>query len=165
MVKLDQNGKELWTRLDTLIYFNSGLQSHDWSGVSVLSTGGIVTAGSITLIYDDLPPEYSHTVGWLMKVDNCGCIVPGCNPKVETNLIAKSQSVKVYPNPVADYVTIESDSKFDVELYDFNARKLFGVLNQQSGYKLDMKTLLPGSYVVRVKTNDHNIYSKVIIKK
>lgn len=165
MIKLDQNGKELWTRLDTAIYFSPGSQTHDWSGVSVLSTGGIITAGSITLIYDDLPPEYSHTVGWVMKVDKCGCIVPGCNPKVETSSISQLQSVKLYPNPAADYVTIESDSKFDVELYDFNARKLFGVLNQQSGYKLEMKTLLPGSYVVRVKTNEHSIYNKVIIKK
>ena len=65
-------------------------------------------------------------------------------------------AVKVYPNPVKDQLTVEADNLSEVEVYDMLGQKMVGRsgLNGASQVNIDMSTLSPGVYTVRVHGNN-----------
>ena len=57
-----------------------------------------------------------------------------------------------YPNPVTDKLTISylSDNQFDISLYSLSGRKLVSKTNVVSGNSIDVSSLLPGVYVLKI---------------
>lgn len=76
----------------------------------------------------------------------------------------EKETVKIYPNPTADfvYVKLNSKSKIDeVEIYDFAGRLVLKTKLQSD--KLDLRTLSQGTYMITFKNPD--IKPIKIIKK
>ena len=76
----------------------------------------------------------------------------------------EKETVKIYPNPTADfvYVKLNSKSKIDeVEIYDFAGRLVLKTKLQSD--KLDLRTLSQGTYMMTFKNPD--IKPIKIIKK
>ncbi|MDH6252885.1 hypothetical protein M2347_002612 [Chryseobacterium sp. H1D6B] len=70
--------------------------------------------------------------------------------------------VKIYPNPAADMLTINSDTAIEtVEVFDMSGRKLAVGM---SGNKVDVRNLPSGNYMIKIK-NKSGILSKQFIKK
>jgi hypothetical protein len=70
--------------------------------------------------------------------------------------------VKIYPNPVSDILTINSDAAIEtVEVFDMSGRKLPVGMN---GNKADVRNLPSGTYTIRIKTKN-GMLSKQFIKK
>jgi hypothetical protein len=76
-----------------------------------------------------------------------------------------SNSIKIYPNPTGNYVTIESKS--DVEINAVSIYSMLGnrVMNRQqiTGDILDLTELQPGTYIIQLHT-DKGIISEKILK-
>lgn len=83
--------------------------------------------------------------------------------------LEKEDQVKVYPNPAADFVTIENRSgkagKYIISLTDMQGR---AVLKNETAisttYKVDLSLLKPGAYLLKLQHQEIQ-FSKVIIKK
>lgn len=75
------------------------------------------------------------------------------------------ESIKIYPNPAKDFLTVELPKKvkaFTVEITDLSGRSLFSVENQS---KINVFTLVNGTYLCTVKTENESVTRKVIIEK
>lgn len=81
-----------------------------------------------------------------------------------TDDITKS-TVKIYPNPVVDFVSIKHSSKIDaVEVYNVTGQKVgISKWNAASG-TMDMRNLAPGIYIIKVKTGN-DVKAVKVIKK
>ncbi|MFP3590712.1 M28 family peptidase [Chryseobacterium sp. SIMBA_038] len=75
------------------------------------------------------------------------------------------ESVKVYPNPAKDVLNVELPKKvkdFSLEITDVSGRTLFSVQNQT---KINVSSLVNGTYLCTVKTDNESVTRKVIIEK
>lgn len=75
------------------------------------------------------------------------------------------ESVKVYPNPAKDVLNVELPKKvkdFSLEITDVSGRTLFSVQNQT---KVNVSSLVNGTYLCTVRTDNESVTRKVIIEK
>ncbi|PLX05777.1 MAG: hypothetical protein C0596_18975 [Marinilabiliales bacterium] len=70
----------------------------------------------------------------------------------------------VYPNPAHDYIYIENieNNKTQIEVYNSTGQKIIEASNMQ---KIDISSLTPGLYVVKIKTTGSYFNSKSIRSK
>ncbi|PZU80905.1 MAG: serine protease [Chryseobacterium sp.] len=74
------------------------------------------------------------------------------------NDITKVQ-VKVYPNPVKDFINITSDSKINsVEIYDYLGR----LIKTDSSNKINISQFSKGNYLLKIKTSSGQTIEKFI---
>ncbi|WP_082632535.1 T9SS-dependent choice-of-anchor J family protein [Chryseobacterium sp. IHB B 17019] len=79
-----------------------------------------------------------------------------------TSETSNKEQVGIYPNPATDFITIKSKSEIiSTEVYDATGRK---VSSQPKSDKVDVRNLLPGSYILNVNTKEGKTSSKFIKK-
>lgn len=84
---------------------------------------------------------------------------------------SNSGHFKLYPNPAADYTLLSFPQQIKaaaVEVYDIQGRIVINnKINAMAGgqYRLSTSQLLPGSYIVHLKTDDGIIYQRLLIHK
>jgi hypothetical protein len=103
--KISDQGDSLWCTCLTPPDNTEGVVEP--GGVVVLPSGSAVCVAR----YDKYVPSPAKTYGWLIKVDNDGCVDTLCELSAVFSPLAQS-SVKVYPNPAVSYVKILFDSYF-----------------------------------------------------
>ncbi|SIQ02192.1 Por secretion system C-terminal sorting domain-containing protein [Chryseobacterium sp. RU37D] len=78
----------------------------------------------------------------------------------ETNI---SRDVSIYPNPAADYITVQSKQKIaGVEIFDVSGRK---ILSSDKTDRINLSSLLKGTYILNVKKADGTSSTHKFIKK
>ncbi len=81
----------------------------------------------------------------------------------------KGSGIAVYPNPVADLLTIDFDksakNNFDLRLINASGAVVFqeNQINNVSHFTIDTKSFAAGLYLLELKNND-NIYRKTLVK-
>lgn len=101
-------------------------------------------------------------VGALQHFAVASTTVLGVNEATSQNSL---ESVKVYPNPAKDVLNVELPKKvkdFSLEITDVSGRTLFSVQNQT---KVNVSSLVNGTYLCTVKTDNESVTRKVIIEK
>lgn len=77
--------------------------------------------------------------------------------------IFSSNSVSVYPNPVRDYLSIETKYALKkIEIYNMTGQQIYA--NPQPDFQVSMSSLKPGIYFLKIETNA-GIDVKKIIKE
>lgn len=85
------------------------------------------------------------------------------NTIVSIEYTENSMTLKVYPTPVRDYLTVESSETIRIiELFDFQGRLLRKVDINSEIYNLNMSSYSGGIYMIRVITTGRNYIQKVI---
>lgn len=72
-------------------------------------------------------------------------------------VIGENEDVLVYPNPVADYLNINSEKEFNYEIFDLNGRQLRS--GKASNHRIDFTSLPKGVYILVL---DINITKKIV---
>jgi len=131
--------------------------SFDYPDASVVPVAGLT------------PTQYSlgsnvltdNSVTNTAAIDNL--ILNFTNTTLATNEAASSDNqIGIYPNPVADLITVKSNLKVErIDIYDASGRKVSGNSNES---KINVKNLLPGTYVINIETKNGKV-SKKFIKK
>uniref|UniRef100_UPI000481D063 T9SS type A sorting domain-containing protein n=1 Tax=Kaistella palustris TaxID=493376 RepID=UPI000481D063 len=76
-----------------------------------------------------------------------------------------AKGVKIYPNPVVDFVNINFSSKIDsVEVYNVAGQKVVTKTWNAAFGTMDMRNLTPGMYIIKLKTGN-DVQSVKVIKK
>ena len=151
MLYLDQNGNEQWRKH---VKGESRKKEERLSDIKLNRDGSIVLAGTSA---EELGKE-----NW--KIVKLG-------DKQVDKLIEK-QDIRIYPNPVTDYVYVElgfeglREGAFEAEIavYDMGGRKLETVKTKNKITKINTQPLIQGAYLVVVKTNDKTANAKMIKK-
>ncbi|MBQ4819518.1 polysaccharide lyase [Aquimarina sp. MMG016] len=75
--------------------------------------------------------------------------------------IDNTKNSLVYPNPVIDILSIDDlpRSAYQIEIYDFNGKKVFSkpISSNQSKLKLDLNELLSGFYFVKILSSQQDV--------
>ncbi|AWH86901.1 T9SS C-terminal target domain-containing protein [Flavobacterium album] len=75
------------------------------------------------------------------------------------------EGLNIYPNPATSdriYITSKSSQSKDVEIYDVLGKKI--LQSTLSGKELNITSLTPGVYIIKVKEGDASATRKLIVK-
>ncbi len=179
--KVDANGNYLWDRkfeylsLDSA-YYNVYTFPHD---LKATTDGGYIVAGEATTTCSNFPScdEFIQQ-GWLLKVDACGCLVPGCDPNCIVSVEEKEEeNEKEYfrfgPNPVGDLLNLYipplpfSIKELTFSLVDMNGRKIkdFQFQYDNTTYMIDAQSLAAGNYILSLTKDGQVLQSERMVKR
>jgi Secretion system C-terminal sorting domain len=168
ILKIDSDGNEIWYR--------KYAQTHgNWcffQDVIATSDGGYFLTGSLF-------PEIDLTQDiWGMKLDDMGCLVPGCDTLTSVNNVNELVGFSVYPNPATEllniYVSIPvntgSRNAFDGSVF-FELVDIFGSVVKSfspeitdTTYMLDVADLPAGVYLLNLLFEGEFVRSEKLMK-
>ena len=97
LLKIDLNGDSLWMR--NYWYYDSYVAANAIYGATPTSDGGLVMTGLAKQGENDPQPFLASM--WLLRVDEHGCVVPGCHTVGVNEYAADlNQYFNLWPNPV-----------------------------------------------------------------
>ncbi|MCF8247703.1 MAG: T9SS type A sorting domain-containing protein [Saprospiraceae bacterium] len=98
--KISTAGDSIWTR--RYAFLVDGENEHEIYDVRETSDGGLIICGE-SFDWDD-DANYPQQ-GWLLKLDEYGCLVPGCQLSDATDEVQATKiKLSIYPNPTTDYL-------------------------------------------------------------
>lgn len=104
IAKVSEQGDSLWARY--LYYPTFQYRSHYVYDIKPASDKkGYYIAG--TSLVPEANSGEALQQGWLVKVDNYGCLVPGCHLQVYSPEAPLEDNIHLYPNPTSAYVVID----------------------------------------------------------
>jgi hypothetical protein len=166
MVKMDENGNEIWNKL----YTTSHPEIYDdyLYKVIPMPDGGFTAAGS-TFAQDTNGYWTQHA--WLLRVDSNGCYDAACSEYTAIKPVeAPKESINVFPNPTPGPIHLIKTSPFPkgtvVTLSDAAGRVL-KTLESPAGktqqvYQL-RGSLLPGVYFIKIYMDGTVQEKKVVL--
>jgi hypothetical protein len=182
--KVDSDGVFQWQRFYEYLSFDSGYFylnniAHD---MKATPDGGYIMAGQATancLEWPCLAGGDFTQQGWLLKVDGCGCLVPGCDEACTVGieedgrhpeLVSVSQFL-VGPNPARDYInvyitpTLSKREGVVLVVHDVmgNLIKSFNLKHDDTTYMLDTSSLANGEYILSLINDGFVLQTKRVV--
>ncbi len=122
-------------------------------------------------------PTLTEVCVWTMPFPPSGVIVDTssspnviftteCSNSCGTDIEELSQSwLKIYPNPVIDILTLETDhmGQLSVEISSLNGQKAYSAFMEGNSHQIDLSSYRKGIYFITVKSKDF-ITTKKIVK-
>lgn len=168
ITKVSLEGDSLWTRY--YHHVSSPVDNHYLYDVEETPDGGFIMVGQATDLLQ--AAEQPQQRAWIVKVDQHGCLVPGCHlisDISEPDAKAEIQ-VSLYPNPTSDYLNVyfrhpAMKEKAMFDLVDVSGRS---VLQFESGHGdithvVDVGDLIAGVYFLRCLVDGELVVREVVI--
>jgi hypothetical protein len=118
----------------------------------------------IVLVYDDSGNRYQRLE--IFKIKSAEADLVNESDETKEQIDDLFERIKVFPNPVKDYLKIElnqlSDITSECSLYDINGRALSSFSSTDSTYEIDLSHYAPGNYVLVLIVQDRKLQYKVI---
>ncbi len=176
LVKFNLQGEVLWERK-----FNKVPNPHDYSwpkhellDVKMTKDSGFVMVGQSINYHDDIPGHPKGQLGWLVKTDKYGCLVPGCQlydnvdtTKVDTTdtTVWVSEPVELYPNPASTnlfYYFAQPTDDFKpciAQIFNLQGQLIqeFNLSTNHVTYMIDVSQYAAGTYIFKVITPQQEI--------
>jgi hypothetical protein len=104
IAKVSTEGDSLWLRHIQFVY--SQTPHHVFNDMIQTPDGGFILVGEATNFSPDtlFPPPFQQ--GWIVKVDEHGCLVPGCHlyDSTEEPMSDLAIQLQAYPNPASEFL-------------------------------------------------------------
>ncbi|MEM6964096.1 MAG: T9SS type A sorting domain-containing protein, partial [Bacteroidota bacterium] len=161
LARVSIEGDSLWSRDFTFLGLTTHF-IHRIHDVRCTPDGGYIMCGES----DDFSPDGSGDgqKGWLIKLDEYGCLVPGCHLDTSTDNLNEAPPfvIKTYPNPTSDYLNIffkNQEGRKDgiFRLVDMNGRVVleFKADKMETTYMIDVERYMSGVYFLQyLQPND-----------
>lgn len=120
----------------------------------------------------------SYSVGQVMDTTNTGTngsVAQGVQQPFEIAVVTGIKEANgitlqysAYPNPVTDILILKIEGElktpYDISLYDMNGKLLESKKTEGSETRIDMKKLVPATYILKATCNDKEVKTFKIIK-
>ena len=164
--KIDENGIRKWVRHYT--YLEENCNKHLLYDLQETSDGGFIMCGESKDYIGDSGGEFQE--GWLLKVDEHGCLVEGCHlsDNIE-ELSTSTEYFKAGPVPASDFLNIYQtkalDNSFSYQLHDMNGKLIehFPAADFQTTFMLPVHNYVSGTYVLSLMENGKVLQSEKVI--
>ncbi len=168
LTKVSSEGEIFWQTCDSVHWDVTPTFSEESAGGHV-----VLPSGSVILIgHTDHYPPPTRTYGWMFKTDAGGCIYAPCSVGVEDEpVIVEERSVKVYPNPAQDRLTVQlpaSSSETLLTLYNQTGAVVYRGLvpATETSVELGLSALPDGLYWLEARSEGKLQFShKVLIQR
>ena len=171
LVKIDDEGIVIWDR--KYHFIDTPADTHTLNDLKATSDGGFIFCGESTdydpnLEFSEGPPQQ----GWLVKVDEYGCLVEGCQLSDNINVLEKSGAnpyFKAGPIPAGQflniYQTFNAPPNATYQLINLNGQLLesFPAMSKGTTMMLDVSKYNAGSYVLSLVNGGEVLQSQRII--
>ncbi|MFM9985646.1 MAG: T9SS type A sorting domain-containing protein [Flavobacteriales bacterium] len=179
--KVDLNGQILWVRTYSFFDFSNpaNYQMYNLANdIQMTPDGGFVCAGASRINCTNYPECTDFFMqGWILKLDACGCLVPGCDENctvavAENNEVDNQSLFLVGPNPAQDFLNIYlkeiSGVQFEdivFEIFDPSGKlvKSFSPYRGDTTYLLDTNDINSGEYLLLLKKGNELLQSQKIV--
>jgi len=114
-------------------------------------------------------PDSSTT--YVLEQNLCGVLSYDSvtvNPTLDVSNLLNERSVKIYPNPAKNEITIEnseSSGEGEVRIFNVVGQEVFYAKLNSKKQQLDISKLVVGTYILQVTANDGSRTNKVIEKE
>ncbi|MFM9985644.1 MAG: T9SS type A sorting domain-containing protein [Flavobacteriales bacterium] len=170
------NGQLMWQRFYSIVESENDI--HGAIDLKATPDGGVVFCGHASDAWSQNPNlELPAQQGWIVKLDACGCLVPGCDENCTVS-ITENESLEnqslflVGPNPAQDFLNIYLKEISGVqyvdivfEIFDLSGKlvKSFSPYKGDTTYLLDTTALESGEYVLLLKNGDKILQREKIL--
>lgn len=159
MVKVAENGDSLWMRSYNFDGINVAYELKD---IKEDLEGNLVMVGE----YRDMSSGDGGQKAWLLKVDQYGCLVPGCHVVATEDVDSNEVNLLLYPNPVDDFLSFYCSfspllKEITYFIMDNQGRLLVSPVSISSNgtHIFSVKSLPAGSYFLHLAYNNHILKS------
>ncbi|MDX1350801.1 MAG: T9SS type A sorting domain-containing protein [Putridiphycobacter sp.] len=176
MLKFNLNGDVLWRRYYQKVLPDqntNNFPTHILYDVAITPDSGFVMVGQ-SQNFEASNPEPLGQLGWLVKADKHGCLVPGCE---QFDGLSISQTdlpeigLKVYPNPASNelfvyYSNAAHTNNVSASLYNSNGQEIliFDMSTNNTTYMLNVAALSKGIYFLKVTSDVSERVKKIIVE-
>ena len=109
----------------------------------------------------DYPDRFNRQLNkGISVVPNTG----GTQSSTSTKASLESEAL-LYPNPIDGQLNVKQEGTFDVQLFDANGKLLQSFDRQTANSVQDVSTLKPGTYVVKIASENGQTSTRKLIKK
>lgn len=162
MVRLNGQGDQMWSRVDTAFWsYETGSSNYYYDAVEL--PGGSIIACGYSRTYEPAPKDW----GWLVKVSKDGCVdTLACHPLHTFGPELSHNNIRIFPNPTASLVHIESETVpfWDrIDLLHANGQ-LIRTYPQAVEGTLDFSGLPDGCYFIRLYHDRQAVSKKIVVK-
>jgi hypothetical protein len=154
LIKVSHEGVLEWERFYHFV--ESTEDKHRVYDLKATSDGGYIFCGDA--IDEDAETNGQVTQqGWLVKVDACGCLVPGCDVECTIGVNETENDARKYfiygPNPASQYLNVyffEGIPDAIVSIYDLNGKRLDSFIPRQgkTTFMLNIESYTSGTYIL-----------------
>ncbi len=158
--KLDLQGNPIWRKYYTILdpVINDATFYHWLYDLEATSDGNYICYGEVWGYTEEAGRVVNEA--WIFKINEQGEYV---NVGTPSSIIWENDNkvpVTVFPNPASNFLFIDQGDIKDVtyEIYDITGRlieKSKGLFSERS-YMLDVSSLSPGSYVLKIGHENHS---------
>ncbi len=158
--KLDLQGNSIWRKFYTILdpVINDATFYHWLYDLEATSDGNYICYGEVWGYTEEAGRVVNEA--WIFKINEQGDFV---NVGTPSSIIWENDNkvpVTVFPNPASNFLFIDQGGIKDVtyEIYDITGRlieKSKGLFSERS-YMLDVSSLSPGSYVLKIGHENHS---------
>jgi len=106
--------------------------------------------------YDSSGLVYTNT----QQIYNCDSLL---NLLVNSTIDKDEQTVKIYPNPSVNSITVQVDKIRLIQIVDLCGKTVKRFINKCNEYEIDINDIPSGIYLIKIDT-DNGIFTKKIIK-
>lgn len=170
MVKFNINGEVIWERkfykVPNFGYTNN-LADHNLYDIDITPDGGFVMVGQSINTRENEHP-YGQ-LGWLVKTDSYGCLVPNCQYLAIEPSETKHKIV-LYPNPIQNdlYLYLGNQNfteNTQVFIYNLQGQIMqnWEAISNNITYMVDVSNFVKGVYVLKIQDGNHVIWTEKIV--
>ena len=165
--KISNDGDSLWTR-----YYNhvdSPADTHAFYDVEETADGGFIMVGQATDHFagGEQPLQRS----WLVKLDQYGCLVPGCQIIDGVDEFQVDIKLDLYPNPTSDYLNVfyydpYHSGAIHFRIVDVHGRvmKVFSSLDNNITHIVSLSNFIAGQYFLTVEYQGKTTTKSFVVK-
>ncbi|MDR0618504.1 MAG: Omp28-related outer membrane protein [Bacteroidales bacterium] len=143
---------------DTFVFPNGGIYAievKDWIGDGMLKAPQgyyKLRKGTGVFVFESRNiRDYGEY--FFFRVDTVGTVL-----SQEVSELRKAGSVKIFPNPTTDYITVDVPGGTPLEIYSAQGK----LLSYTKSNKIDMRVYPSGIYFVKIYMPDNHLFAKVI---
>lgn len=167
--KISKDGESNWLRSYSVVNdVNDNYQVHSIRDMTYSNDGGYIVFGDVSYSQKEGDSIWNHP-SWLFKVDQYGCLVPGCQNEdtLGTGQISEDIDIMIYPNPASDKLFVYQQNQVNTKyvISEINGR----IVSSWSGnipdhtFIVDLINYSTGAYIISSETKGGKIKSRKFI--
>ncbi|MBK8626872.1 MAG: T9SS type A sorting domain-containing protein [Saprospiraceae bacterium] len=164
ITKFSDDGEILWNRNYKMESDTNGYQ-YEIRDMAEDKEGNLIAVGERL---DLVRQGFNTQQGYLMKLDQYGCLTPGCHLVSTKDKYKEDFYLKIYPNPASDFISFYIDEDTKLNQYcirDMKGQLIKGIVSLMPDihYVIQTHDFISGSYIIQFLKDGHLVKSEKFI--